>query len=729
MVHETSVPGATFLPSRRIRYIDEIRQWKCILPPPAGQGRAQETKMKRSHTLIAAVALLAAMLATPSAAQPAAPVEASTRPDKAKAYYHAALAHLYAELAAQYGGRGEYVSKAIDNYRSALNADPDAAFLASELADMYLQTGRLRSATAEFEELVKKNPDDLNSRRILAKFYTARIRDGQQGRPNQEMLNAALQQYRILSEKAPADVDNLVTLARLEKFALNSSAAEAAYKKALAVDPENEEALTGLALVYGDLGNNEMASQMLQKAAKKNPNLRTLTALASAYEQMRDYKMAAATYGRAYELSRENTDLKRAYAQSLFAANELDKSRALFDEIIAEEPNDLLANLRLSQIWRQKRDFEKARGFARKARDLDPNNIEIRFNEVSLYEAEGKTLEAISLLKELTESTLRSVSMQDRGNALILLERLGLLYRTAEQTPEAVAAFRRMAQVDSSAASNAAAQVVDTYRAAKDFSAAEIEMTGALAKYPNDRVLKSVAATLQSDLGRHAEAESLLKSLFDGKNDRAVHLALAQAYDKAKNYQAMARSLDAAEKLSETNDDKEPVLFLRGAMFEKQKRYDDAEKEFRRVLDVAPENASALNYLGYMLADRNVRLQEALQLVQKAVDQEPANGAFLDSLGWVYYRLNRLDEAADFLRQSLRRGAKDPTVHDHLGDVYLSQGNVKDAITHWEISLREWRSSAPSDQDASEVAKVQKKLESARVRLAREAAAQEQKQR
>ncbi|MBA3972863.1 MAG: hypothetical protein C0504_01440 [Candidatus Solibacter sp.] len=673
--------------------------------------------------------VLSAAAAAPSsgrAAQSAAPAQQS---GKAQAYYHAALAHLYAELAAQYGGRGEYVTKAIENYKTALAADPDAAFLASELADMYLQTGRLRSATAEFEDLVRKNPGDLNARRILARFYTARIRDGQQGRPNQEMLNSALEQYRILAEKAPRDVDNLVTLARLEKFALNSSAAEAAYKKALEVEPENEEALTGLALVYGEMGNNELASQMLSRAARKNPNLRTLTALASAYEQMRDYKMAAATYGQALELNRENTDLKRAYAQALFVAEDTGKALQVFEEIIAEEPNDLLANLRLSQIHRQKRAFDKARGYARKARDLDPNNIEIRYNEVGLYEAEGKTAEAISLLKELTESTLRTLSMQERGNGLILLERLGLLYRSNEQTQEAVAAFQRMAQVDSNAAPNAAAQIIDTYRAGKDFAAAEREMQAALARHPDDRVLKSVAATLLSDLGRHPEAEQTLKTLFDGKNDRAVHIALAQAYDKAKDYKSAARALDEAEKLSESNEEKEPVLFLRGAMFEKQKLYDEAEREFRKVLEVSPNNASALNYLGYMLADRNVRVQEALALIQKAVDQEPTNGAFLDSLGWAYFRLNKLDEAADYLRRSLQRGVRDPTVHDHLGDVLLSQGNVKDAINHWEIAVAEWRNNAPSDRDDEAVAKIQKKLETAKVRLARESAGKDQKQR
>ena len=130
-----------------------------------------------------------------------------------------------------------------------------------------------------------------------------------------------------------------------------------------------------------------------------------------------------------------------------------------------------------------------------------------------------------------------------------------------------------------------------------------------------------------------------------------------------------------------------------------------------------------------MLADRNIRVQEALALIQKAVDQEPTNGAFLDSLGWAYYRLNKLDEAADYLRRSLQRGTKDPTVHDHLGDVLLSQGNVKDAINHWEIAVAEWRNNAPSDRDDEAVAKIQKKLETARVRLARESAGKDQKQR
>lgn len=182
----------------------------------------------------------------------------------------------------------------------------------------------------------------------------------------------------------------------------------------------------------------------------------------------------------------------------------------------------------------------------------------------------------------------------------------------------------------------------------------------------------------------------------------------------------MSKAIDAAEKLSTTQDEKENVYFVRGAMYERQKKYDLAEEEFKKALKVNPESAAALNYLGYMLADRNVRLPEALDLIKKAVALEPNNGAYLDSLGWVYFRMNRLDEAVEQLRRALEHGSRDPTVHDHLGDVYSGLNKWKDALAQWEMALHEWHSNAPSDLDTTEVAKLQKKVESAKIRLAKE---------
>jgi len=127
-----------------------------------------------------------------------------------------------------------------------------------------------------------------------------------------------------------------------------------------------------------------------------------------------------------------------------------------------------------------------------------------------------------------------------------------------------------------------------------------------------------------------------------------------------------------------------------------------------------------LNYLGYMMADKGVQLPEALKLIQKAVSLDPANGAYLDSLGWVYYKMGQYDLAEDNLRSAVERDQTDPTVHMHMGDLYEKTGRIRLAAAQWQLSLAEFAKSDPADIEPGDVAKVQKKLESARVKLAKE---------
>jgi Flp pilus assembly protein TadD len=155
-------------------------------------------------------------------------------------------------------------------------------------------------------------------------------------------------------------------------------------------------------------------------------------------------------------------------------------------------------------------------------------------------------------------------------------------------------------------------------------------------------------------------------------------------------------------------------------MFERMKKYEAAEAQFHQVLEIHPENASALNYLGYMLADRGVRLDEAQKMISRALELDPDNGAYLDSLGWVYYRQNRLEEAAQILVRALDKIGQDATVHDHLGDVYSKMGKTKEAIMQWQASLQAFESGSESEMDPGDAAKIGKKLESAKVRLAKE---------
>jgi tetratricopeptide (TPR) repeat protein len=679
--------------------------------------------MLSAHRRISVASLLLLGVSAFGQNTPAAPNPAKN--DKAAAYYNYALGHLYAELAAAYGNRGEYFNKAVDSYRAALKADPAATFIAEELSDLYIQSGRLREAVMEAEEALKQNASDMNARRLLARIYTRMIGDTA-NKVDENMVKKAIEQYEKITEGEPKDTDSWLMLGRLQKIAQNSTDALKAYKKALELDSDNEDAMTGLAMVYTDLGDNKAAAELMRKVADKNPNPRSLTNLAGIYEQLKDYSLAAEMLRRALLQQPGNTDLKRALAEDLLRSEQLDDATKTYQELIQEDAKDEQSLLRLSQIYRQKRDFAKARQAADKAKELDPTNLEIQFNEVLLLQAEGRAPDAIKILKGILDSTAKkSYSASERSNRAQLMNELGYLHRSVEQYNEAIEVFRQVEELDPDSGSRAAAEIIETYRVSKDFAKAEAVVEAASKKYANDRTIASERARVMADLGKTDQAVAETRKLMDGKNDRQSYLSLAEIYEKAKNWDEMAKMLDQAENLS-GNEGKEDILFMRGAMYERMKNYTAAEAEFRKVLAINPDNAATLNYLGYMLADRNTRLDEAKEMIMKALEREPNSGAYLDSLGWVYFRLNKLPEAEEKLRRALQFMSRDATVHDHLGDVYLREGKIREAIAQWQSSLKEWQTSSPSDQDHAEVAKIQKKLDDAKFRLAKETGAAKQ---
>jgi tetratricopeptide (TPR) repeat protein len=642
--------------------------------------------------------------------------------DHAAAYYHYSLGHMYADLAS-INGSPDYIRKAIENYKLAIKDDPKTAMLSEELSELYIQTGRLREAQSDAEETLKTNPNDLNAHRMLGRIFTRQIGDSQEHRIDESMLKKSIEEYKKITEIDPKDTDSWLMLGRLEKVATNSVEAQNAYKKALEIDPDNEDALTGLAMVYADLGDNTAAADLLKKLATKNPSIRSLQALAAAYDQMHEYALAAETLKRALELNPQNAaELKRFMAADLRRAMQFQDALKVYQELVTEEPGDAESYLRMSNIYIQLRDFTKAREAEDKARGIEPNNLDVRYNEVSILQAEGRIPEAIDRLKEILDTTAKkNYSKEERGNRFELLDRLWTLYRINDQTEPAVEALRQMAELDHDRDAVVAAQIIDTYRLGKDLPKAQKEAESALKKWPDDKTLHVTHASLLADMGQVDTAAAEMKKLLDGKNDREVYFQLAQlVYDRGRKFDDEAKALDTAEKLAVSKEEKREIWFQRGAMYERMKKVDLAEAEFRKVLEVNPDDAQALNYLGYMLADRDIKLTEALSLVSKALNIDPNNGAYLDSAGWVYFKLNRLPEAEENLRQALLRTPRDATVHDHMGDVLLRESKVKEAIAQWQISLQEFEKSLPADVEPGDVAKVRSKLEGAKVRLAKE---------
>ena len=124
------------------------------------------------------------------------------------------------------------------------------------------------------------------------------------------------------------------------------------------------------------------------------------------------------------------------------------------------------------------------------------------------------------------------------------------------------------------------------------------------------------------------------------------------------------------------------------------------------------------------MADRGVRLEESVKYIQKALELEPNNGAYMDSLGWAYYKMNRYDLAEPHLVKAARKISGDPTIQEHLGHLYLQMGKRREAQEAWERALKDWPESSSSDFDADQAAKLQKQLEELKIHLSKEKSAQ-----
>jgi tetratricopeptide (TPR) repeat protein len=294
-----------------------------------------------------------------------------------------------------------------------------------------------------------------------------------------------------------------------------------------------------------------------------------------------------------------------------------------------------------------------------------------------------------------------------------------MLYRDTQNFQAAVYTFQELGRLGDEEDRRSRLLVMDTYRQARELPKALQAGKEALAKYPDDTSIRSSLAMMLGEAQQPDEAIKLLQAGLKGTAvNRETYLNYAQIYERSHRFTEAEAAARKAEALAVQPADNELAWLILGAIFERQKQYDKAEEEFKKVIDVNPKNAMVLNYYGYMLADRGIRLDEARDLIQRALEQEPYNGAFLDSLGWAYYKQNKLEQAELTLRKALERESHDPTIREHLGDVLAKQGRMELAVVEWEKSLNEWHRSLPADLEEDKVAEVEKKLNQYKHRVA-----------
>jgi tetratricopeptide (TPR) repeat protein len=643
--------------------------------------------------------------------------------DKASAYYHFALAHMYEEQVAMYG-RTELANKAIEEYRQAIDADPTSEYLTAGLAELYAKTGRIRDAVMEAQDILKRDPNNLEAHKLLGRIYLRSLGDIQSGNGSQNVLKLAIEQYEQIIKIEPDSVDDHLLLGRLYKVNNDLQKAESEFKTALKLQPDSEEAVTTLALLYTEEGDSTRAAQVLSAVPDASRSAKLYSVLGYTYEQQKEYKKAIDAYRKAIALDRDNLDAIRGLAENLMNDGQTEAALEQYKVIADANPEDAQTYVRIAEIYRRSGKFDLALENLKKAQSMVPDSIDVPYNLARVYQAQGRYDDAVQILQDLlkkTEKPENNYTQAEKNNRSVFLELLGSVYRDNNNSQLAIETFRKMLPLGDENAERGYQQIIDTYREARQWQQATDIAKEAVQKLPNDRGLKMVYASQLADMGQAEAGLQQVKALLKGKpEDREVYITLAQMYSRLKRWPDAQESLDKAEQFSSKPEDRQYVYFLRGSMYERQKKYDQAEQMFRKVLSADPENATALNYLGYMLADRGVKLEEALNYIKKAVDLDPANGAYLDSLGWAYFRLGKYELAEDNLLKASQHIGTDPTVQDHLGDLYQKTGRLKLAAVHWERALQEWNKTVSAEVDSADVAKVQKKLESAKVKLAKE---------
>jgi tetratricopeptide (TPR) repeat protein len=633
-----------------------------------------------------------AVAQTPSAA-PNTAKPAATPVDRSSAYYHYGLAKLYENQAAA-NGRQDMATQAIEQYKLALGADPDSRVLQDGIANLYFRLGRIREAVSAAQDQVARHPDDVDAHLLIGRVYLRSLGDGQ-GQQSGEMLKAAIKEYETIVQLQPDDLETRLLLGQLYGLNHDSAKAEEQFKAAQRIDGSNEEVVLGLARMYAEQGDLAKGAQVIADIPESDRTGRMDFALAGLYDELKKPKEAAAAYEAALDQDPDNTDAKRGLAAALTAAGQMDAAAKIYAQILSGDPQDPQALIHEAEIEKQKGEYEKALATLKKAEGLVSGDLELSFNEAEVYDALGRYDEAIKTLKQiLAASAVPDGKYTDDAlkNRALFLDRLGVISREAGKTDEAIAAYKQMEALGGDYRANGTDGEVEAYRDAHEWAKALQVSAEAAKAMPDNRDVQLTYARQLADAGKVEEGMKLAEAQMKGApDDRDIIFTLTDMDVRAKRWKDASAQLDKADALATK----------------------PAEKAF-----VYYYNAAIANYMAYMFADRGIKLDEAVALLKQAVAYDPQNYAYLDSLAWAYYKQGQYALAEDDERKALLRAGNDPTVLDHMGEIEAKQGKLQAAIVEWQKSLASYATSLAPEADPADVAKVQKKLEGARVRLA-----------
>lgn len=418
---------------------------------------------------------------------------------------------------------------------------------------------------------------------------------------------------------SPANLHALLGLAHSQQG--NQKAAMKANRTALEKDPSSLAAYQNLLRIYFASNQTDQALGLLKRAARENPNDHELLV-----------ELASSTYFFAQLQSRQQPKVRATLLEVL-------------QQVHQSEPTKASVLFKLGENWRRLDEKQKAIAVFEKVEQQYPDLGAVTENLTNLYLQTSNTEKARQKLKEVLQKN------PTNAQAYYFL---GTLDHEAGDFESAVEQFRKAILLNP-----------EMERAYFDLTATFI---GPLQK--PDQAHETL------DQAQEKFPQSFLVHFY-----RALTFASQQDYSKAVEQFQQAESLGQKQDSSPLSS---MFYYQYGSALERYGDYEKSTAMFRKSLELNPENAQSLNYLGYMWADRGVHLIEAKELIEKAVQLEPENAAYLDSMAWVLYRLQRHKEALAYQLKAVKLSTlKDPTLYDHLGDIYA-------ALEQWDNARQAW---------------------------------------
>jgi tetratricopeptide (TPR) repeat protein len=607
------------------------------------------------------------------------------------------------------------IAGAISAFKRASQLDPQSSDIVAELAGLYMRQSRLEEAVAAGEQALKIESGNHEAHRVLGIVYATLVESGRRnGRSQQnaaaigENLNKAIQHLELaIDRQADSDPNVRATLARLYLAVGSNEKAIPLLAELVSQEPGWSDGPSLLAQAYAAAGRDAEAIAWLEQASTDDPDL--FATLAGFYERQRKWKEAAGAYAKAIQASPSNQDLKLQYAIALMNAggkDSLTQAKDLLTDVAAARPNDTRSLYQLSQVERRMGDLVAAEATARKVIAQNARSpmgyyaLALALEERRQYQA---VIEALSPAATEFRTRPGNNPAADLG---LLLPHLGFAYQELGQFDKAAATFEEAHKLVPSDATITAYLAQANLSAKKYAQAIDVARKGRTDNADDLRLARIEAQALRQS-GKGDEAVNVLQQFARRQDKPESYVALAQIYSDTKRGAEAVRVLQEAQSKFPGNT---TIGFELGAVLDKQKKFADAEAAFRLILSKEPDNAPVLNYIGYMLAERGERLNESVDLLKKALEIEPDNGSYLDSLGWAYFKSDKLPLALDNLQRAADQLKSNSVIQDHYGDVLFKLSRFDEAIAAWERAIA-------GDNDTIDRPGIDKKIKSAKQKL------------